>query len=378
MNYQNKYLKYKEKYLKLKNQMGGVITIATAANNRCANGARCAICLDTFDYLEQTFKLSCGCCIHQECMIPNIRNFGVGNDICLPHTLSFRDDIIEYVQRNPDLVTPVELADYISRSAPRVTGGICEVSSDPFIVATTKKCPNCCLQTTHYHGHDCHHITPNNGCPNCHVHYCYKCLSTGPDNLRDRGNSSICSCGFWSSFCSPITSLDQITMLPVPHDNSCGCVFCPDCSFEKPCNVCNGSCMVCRGVVPPGVRSLEEVGALRTELNSYKFDRNGFNNRGIHRNGTLYDNNGFNRNSFNINGSYYDNNGFNRNGFGRDRYNRDGFNNFGFDRDGFDRAGFNIDEIHRNGSLYDELGFDIDGFDRYGIHRDGFDSDAVW
>ena len=363
MNYQNKYLKYKEKYLKLKNQMGGVITIATAANNQCIDGAICSICQVAFDYLEQTYKLTCGCCIHEHCMIPNIRHFGVGNDICLPHNVSFRDDIIEYLTRNPTLVTPVELDDYISRSAPREANRICEISSDPFIIATTKNCPTCCLQTTHYHGHECHHISPNNGCPNCHVHYCYKCLSTGPDNLRDRGNSSICLCGFWSSYCSPITDLAQITMSPVPHDNRCGCVFCPDCRFEIQCAACDGNCMVCRGVVPPGVRSLEEVNSLTIKLNSYTFNSKGFNS------------DGFNRNGVHLNDTSYDNNGFDISGFNIDGFNRDGFyisgihlngtpyDNDGFNRDGFDISGLDINGFNRDG--FDRIGFDINGFDRF-------------
>ena len=33
----------------------------------------------------------------------------------------------------------------------------------------------------------------------------------------------------------------------------CGCPICPDCRPNKPCALCSGSCVVCRGIVPPGM-----------------------------------------------------------------------------------------------------------------------------
>jgi serine/threonine protein kinase len=43
------------------------------------------------------------------------------------------------------------------------------------IAATTKPCPNCRTGISHWHGHECHHIKPNGGCPACHQHFCYAC-----------------------------------------------------------------------------------------------------------------------------------------------------------------------------------------------------------
>jgi len=70
-----------------------------------------------------------------------------------------------------------------------------EDTTDAFIIATTKACPNqaCRMRVTHYHGHSCHHIMPTpfcnscqryacvhgkRGCPGCGLHYCYRCEQT--------------------------------------------------------------------------------------------------------------------------------------------------------------------------------------------------------
>ena len=46
---------------------------------------------------------------------------------------------------------------------------------------------------------------------------------------------------------------------PYPHDSRCGCPICPDCRYQQPCgglgysgSSCDGSCVVCTGLVPPG------------------------------------------------------------------------------------------------------------------------------
>ena len=43
--------------------------------------------------------------------------------------------------------------------------------------------------------------------------------------------------------------LKHITKEPYPHDSRCGCVFCPDCKPGQRCALCDGSCVVCQGVV---------------------------------------------------------------------------------------------------------------------------------
>lgn len=121
-----------------------------------------------------------------------------------------------------------------------------------FIEATSKGCPNCHQRITHYHGHDCHHISPStNGCPNCHQHFCYQCLRKhGKPGHRDWNSA----CEHRQSFCNTSDIKQFLKMTPYPHDSRCGCVICPDCRPGKACPQCPGSCVVCRGVLPPGTR----------------------------------------------------------------------------------------------------------------------------
>ena len=44
----------------------------------------------------------------------------------------------------------------------------------------------------------------------------------------------------------------------MPYDKRCGCVICPDCLFNQPCDACTGNCVVCLGFVNPGTRDLTE------------------------------------------------------------------------------------------------------------------------
>ena len=134
--------------------------------------------------------------------------------------------------------------------------------TDLFVLSTTKACPHCNVRSSHPHGHQCHHISPANppkrgGCPNCHINYCYKCLSTEIENQRDRGGASSCRCGYWSNFCIPIKSSSDIKNFisinegGIPFDNRCGCVICSDCQFKRRCSFCPGDCCVCKGYVNP-------------------------------------------------------------------------------------------------------------------------------
>lgn len=170
---------------------------------------------------------------------------------------------------------------------------------DPYVKATTKACPTCTFRSSHYHGHQCHHISPVTrfvwcifsnmlfinthvvfncfsivqnskqlmtvcyivyiiwnyilfrGCPNCHVSYCYKCLSTETSNLKERGNYNSCKCGYWSNFCSTLKDKEDVKNNVImdegiPRDKRCGCAFCSECSYKKPCSSCSGDCSVCR------------------------------------------------------------------------------------------------------------------------------------
>ena len=46
-----------------------------------------------------------------------------------------------------------------------------------------------------------------------------------------------------------------------PRDSSCGCTICNLCEKGRPCEQCNGRCVVCLGVVPPGPSDVNDVDA---------------------------------------------------------------------------------------------------------------------
>ena len=140
----------------------------------------------------------------------------------------------------------------------------------------------------------------------------------------------------------------------------------------------------------------------------------GFNELGLHRNGTLYDEDGYDKDGYDQQGfgrdgynkqgydqwgydrrgydrKGYDGAGYNEKGYGRDGYNKDGYNAYGYDRDGYkdgydkwdydregyNRRGFNAEGKHRNGSYYDEdgydkAGYDVEGYNKHGIDREGY------
>ncbi len=132
----------------------------------------------------------------------------------------------------------------------KVAPPVIDTDDNLYITATTKACPSCKFPSTHFHRHHCHHISPARapkraGCINCHVEYCYQCLATGPENLRIRGSASTCKCGSWSRFCSSIVTRDDVNAWVavkhgVPYDKRCGCIFCTDCRYKDPCNMCDG------------------------------------------------------------------------------------------------------------------------------------------
>jgi hypothetical protein len=162
------------------------------------------------------------------------------------------------------------------------------------IRATSKPCPSCRISISHYHGHACHHIAPGTGCVNCGHHFCFSCLQpAGPAVLA---GSPGCRC---PAYCSNDDVLANIKNLPIPHDARCGCVFCPDCKctiipatawdnrrgsrrgtssgssavagegmtvVPFPCAQCDGTCVVCVGLVTPGEVSVHKSGRLSMSL----------------------------------------------------------------------------------------------------------------
>jgi hypothetical protein len=134
-----------------------------------------------------------------------------------------------------------------------------------------------------YHGHQCHHISPQGGCPACHVHFCFACLATEAENTEKRGDRRNCRCplGKWSTFCDHRDIKKYLVMEPYPHDSRCGCPICPDCRYGKPCgprdggSSCDGTCVVCKGLVAPGPLEITESaqGSTATGLSSSRRNR---------------------------------------------------------------------------------------------------------
>jgi hypothetical protein len=113
-------------------------------------------------------------------------------------------------------------------------------------VLWSQACPNCGFRISHFHGHACHHIKPGSGCPNCGTHFCYNCLRRGT-------SGAACGCRL---YCQNDGILAHLAAAPYPRDARCGCPICPDCRPGAECAQCDGSCVVCRGAVPPGPKSL--------------------------------------------------------------------------------------------------------------------------
>jgi len=249
-------------------------------------------------------RLGCQCIIHYDCLIQYIhhkfgdRTCGISNngincpymkecksfetldkDMSPFYNISFDDieNIITYgLSHDPELKKYLEECNltierineiklWLTSILPQpLPDPRTEFLNDLYILSTTKGCPNCGKRITHYHGHLSHAPPPprppqRGGCPNCHVCFCFACLSTEVENQQDRGDRSRCKCdgGYWSSFCRPITSLEDISKYisindgGIPYDTRCGCVICSDCRFNRPCEGCPGDCCVCRGYVNP-------------------------------------------------------------------------------------------------------------------------------
>ena len=98
------------------------------------------------------------------------------------------------------------------------------------VSACVQPCPWCGLLTSHYRGHDCHHIAPGGGCRSCHNHWCYLCGKKS----RTKGTwAPGCDCAKTHQYCK--------------LSGKCGCPICPDCRPGKPCRFCSGakSCPSC-------------------------------------------------------------------------------------------------------------------------------------
>jgi hypothetical protein len=97
-----------------------------------------------------------------------------------------------------------------------------DAASEAYIRATSKPCPNCRTPISHFHGDACHHISPSNGCPCCHTHFCSVCSTTADENIRERGDSFKCRCLHsisWSYMCTTTdVSWNQVCNVNVSVD----------------------------------------------------------------------------------------------------------------------------------------------------------------
>lgn len=140
-----------------------------------------------------------------------------------------------------------------------------DAATTVFLDATSKRCPTCGVRSTHYHGHDCHHIGyGSGGCLTCKQHWCYVCLRKHGTPQGDGTATAFTSmsasrnpeCPHGSSFCNRNDIAAHLVQAPYPHDSRCGCPICPTCRPGAPCGQCSGNCVVCLSLVPPGPSEL--------------------------------------------------------------------------------------------------------------------------
>ena len=264
-------------------------------------------------------RLGCRCVLHYHCLVQYLHHkindrltmslFGIScpfGSSCKSHitiqevtdeskiyyiTMADLDNIVDYCAlQHPDLMRYLAASGCEKLSHEKVASlrqwiedakniknvpGIDE--NNLYVLATTKACPSCKFPSTHYHHHQCHHISParppkRGGCINCHVEYCYKCLSTEAENRRLRGNSSSCKCGCWSNFCTTIANKADVDCWiavkhGIPYDKRCGCVICTDCRYQSPCDLCDETCPVCRGLLEPSpLEATKDLSQLLPEM----------------------------------------------------------------------------------------------------------------
>ena len=139
-----------------------------------------------------------------------------------------------------------EIADCERARASRNANG----KSDVFIKLTSKLCPHCSTSTTHFHGHGCHHIMPGGGCPSCHKHWCFACGTASERELHSNYCGSDPHCRLFCKTDDIQNFIDDSSGYPI--DRRCSCPICSDCRPDRPCESCDGGCVVCLGLAPPG------------------------------------------------------------------------------------------------------------------------------
>ncbi len=86
-----------------------------------------------------------------------------------------------------------------------------------------------------------------------------------------------------------------------------------------------------------------------------KYDYLGFDDKGLHRNGTEWDDQGFNNLGIHKNGTKWNDQGFNNLGIHK---NGTKWNDQGFNKDSYNEEGINYEELHKNGDFLDDKEYD--------------------
>mmetsp|Transcript_4392 Transcript_4392/g.8155 ORF Transcript_4392/g.8155 Transcript_4392/m.8155 type:complete len:1152 (-) Transcript_4392:2470-5925(-) len=283
------------------------LMIRLASHNAEKEKMSCCICDELVLHGVGHLRLGCRCLCHETCFVAYIRSksrddWGRAGGIACPYALGAEMCNFKGQNNEPYRITPNDLgqmvkllgcADRLSSTAEEyITDSLITLdeiekfetwilefrqegktlmdgsgndtiftandnATRTFINATTKACPICSLRATHYHGHSCHHIY--GGCEGCNEEYCYRCLSTATQNLKERNDRTCCPCGSWETFCNNEDLCFFLVCKPYPHDSRCGCTICPDCRPSNPCDMCDGSCVVCDGLIAPAPLDLEAL-----------------------------------------------------------------------------------------------------------------------
>ena len=92
--------------------------------------------------------------------------------------------------------------------------------SQEYISVSSKQCPRCGIWIQHWYGHGCHQMK----CSKCAFQFCYYCLRSLSDHVRQHSGDVRC---------------------PLYCNSTCGCKVCEECKPRKPCVTCSGKCPTC-------------------------------------------------------------------------------------------------------------------------------------
>lgn len=162
------------------------------------------VCLEFADSISDRYmfiRLGCQCVIHYHCLTQYVRHkigdratISLSSGISCPYGTECKsledesknkyfiaiDDlqnIYQYGLEHPQITSYLKENDINALSYEEVEGlkqwieeqkqittlKISNENHDLFTISTTKACPSCGFRSSHYHGHQCHHISPYGG-----------------------------------------------------------------------------------------------------------------------------------------------------------------------------------------------------------------------